>query len=535
MPVNFDRPAYRDGIRQRVQEKFAGLNHTSGASDGDIYYMQNMTGDEYPVACPRAKRAILGSVEKPNGICYYDGLYYVDGTRFMRVRNGSEEADVQVGTVSDCVKRFACLGAYIIILPDKLYYNRLTGEFGGIEAEWSGTASFEDGTFAGEASEGCRIVTTGVEFPFRVGDAVTISGADNEANNQTIIVREISEDGKSLGFYEHSFINATGQSLTIKRTMPDLDFICENENRLWGCKGDTIYASKPGDPFNWNVFDGLASDSYAVDVGSSGDFTACVSYLGYPIFFKENRIYKVYGTKPSNFQVMSSATLGVLTGAERTLAVAGETLFYLSPVGVMAYTGGVPENISAAFGTTKFVGGSGGSDGVKYFASLSDDEGDISLYCYDTRIGSWHRQDNLDAIGFARGEGDEFQGAFALGADGQLLRVSGNSRIPVGWNTESDFESVLEFADFIEKSPNRKFTSKILIRAEVEDGATLTVLLSTDGGEYMTVNTLTGRGKKSYYLPFAIRRCDHFRVKLVGNGFWRLLSMTRECAEGSPL
>ena len=63
----------------------------------------------------------------------------------------------------------------------------------------------------------------------------------------------------------------------------------------------------------------------------------------------------------------------------------------------------------------------------------------------------------------------------------------------------------------------------------------LTVLLSTDSGEYMTVNTLTGRGKKSYYLPFAIRRCDHFRVKLVGNGFWRLLSLTRECAEGSPL
>lgn len=535
MPVNFDRPAYRDGIRQRVQEKFAGLNHTSGASDGDIYYMQNMSGDEYPVACPRGKRAILGSVEKPNGICYYDGLYYVDGTRFMRVRNGSEEADVQVGTVSDCVKRFACLGAYIIILPDKLFYNRLTGEFGGIEAEWSGTAAFEDGTFAGEAAEGCRIVTTGTEFPFAVGDAVTISGADNESNNQTIIVREISDDRKSLGFYEHSFVNATGQSLTLKRTMPDLDYICENENRLWGCKGDTIYASKPGDPFNWNVFDGLASDSYAVDVGSSGDFTGCVSYLGYPIFFKENRIYKVYGSKPSNFQVMSSATLGVLTGADRTLAVAGETLFYLSPVGVMAYTGGVPENISAPFGTTKFVGGSGGSDGVKYFASLSDDKGDISLYCYDTRIGTWHRQDNLDAIGFARGEGDEFQGAFALGADGQLLRVSGNSRIPVGWNTEANFESVLEFADFIENSPNRKFTSKLVVRVDVDDGASVTVQVNFDDGEYMTVNTLNGRGKKSYYLPFRLKRCDHFRVRFIGSGFWRLCSLTRECSEGSPM
>ena len=66
-----------------------------------------------------------------------------------------------------------------------------------------------------------------------------------------------------------------------------MDFICENENRLWGCKEDTIYSSKLGDPFNWNVFDGLSTDSYAVNVRIDGDFTACCSYLGYPVFFKE--------------------------------------------------------------------------------------------------------------------------------------------------------------------------------------------------------------------------------------------------------
>ena len=85
-----------------------------------------------------------------------------------------------------------------------------------------------------------------------------------------------------------------------------------------GCgaaKGDTVYASKLGDPFNWNVFDGLSTDSYAVDVGSAGDFTACCSYLGYPCMFKEEHIYKVYGDKPSNFQVMGSASWGWKRGA----------------------------------------------------------------------------------------------------------------------------------------------------------------------------------------------------------------------------
>ena len=46
-------------------------------------------------------------------------------------------------------------------------------------------------------------------------------------------------------------------SLTVKRTVPDLLYVCENENRLWGCDKTTIYASKLGDIFNWNVYDGM--------------------------------------------------------------------------------------------------------------------------------------------------------------------------------------------------------------------------------------------------------------------------------------
>lgn len=533
MPVEFASPVYSDGIKQKTQTKFAGLDHTSGAADGAIFDMKNLTADEYPVARPRDARAELRTLTKPNGICLFDEMYYVDGTSLRKLVNVTGETDTVCGTVTDTPKKFACIGAYIIILPDKKYLNRLTGESGSLEAEWTGTASFADGQYAGEDAEGCRIKTTGTEFPFKAGDAVEISGATDAGNNKTIIIREISDDKKDLGFYENSFTAATNQTLTLKRGVPDLDFICENENRLWGCKGNTIYASKPGDPFNWNVFDGLASDSYAVDVGSAGNFTACVSYLGYPIFFKENRIYKVYGSKPSDFQVMSSATLGVLTGAERTLAVAGETLFYLSPVGILAYTGGIPENISMPFGTTRFTGGTGGSDGIRYFASLTADDGTTTLYCYDTRYGLWHKQDDLKAVGFARGEGATYQGAFALGDDGKIIRVSGTGSSD-GWTPEGKISSMLEFADFLEGSPNKKSTAKILLRVGLETGASLTVELKSDGGAWKNVRTLPPSDKKSYYLPINIRRCDHFRIRLRGTGMWRLYSLTREASEGSP-
>lgn len=131
-------------------------------------------------------------------------------------------------------------------------------------------------------------------------------------------------------------------TLSVRRTVPDLLYVCENENRLWGCDKTTIYASKLGDIFNWNVYDGLDTDSYSVDTGSAGSFTACVSYLGYPIFFKEEHIYKVYGSIPSNFEIMGSATLGVAEGSAGSLAVAGEILFSPLPgAGVMAYSGGI--------------------------------------------------------------------------------------------------------------------------------------------------------------------------------------------------
>ena len=121
-----------------------------------------------------------------------------------------------------------------------------------MEASWSGSAKIQDGTYAGENAEANTIYAAGANWAdtFQVGDAVAISGCTiHESNNQTIIIREI--DGDYLRFYENSFtINSGGdtETLTIAREMPELDFICENENRLWGCKGDTVYASKLGDP-----------------------------------------------------------------------------------------------------------------------------------------------------------------------------------------------------------------------------------------------------------------------------------------------
>lgn len=516
---------YGSGIGKSVQVTFAGYDHTAGAGDGAIWDMQNLTGDLYPVLAPREKRYLTGTLTKPNGLYARDGLYWADGTGFY--------ADGELkGAVTDGRKTFASLGAYIVILPDKAYYNRLTGEFGSIESRWSGAVTIQDGVFAGENAKANTIQAAGVDWSgiFRVGDAVKISGCTkHEGNNKTAVVREI--DRTWLRFYENVFeIDEDGDAETVEiaREMPELEFVCENENRLWGCRGNEIYACKLGDIFNWNVFDGLSTDSYAVTVGSAGDFTGACSYLGYPCFFKEEHIYKVYGDRPANFQVMGSASLGTAKGAGRSFAIAGEVLYYLSRIGIVAYSGGVPQSIASPFGTQRFKNAVGGSDGQKYYVSMEGENG-WELFVYDTQRGLWHREDESHVLDWGWNGG-----LYRLDADGKMWFTGGEP--PEGAQAEGDIESFAEFADFTEGSPNVKGTGKLLLRLELEEGARLTVAMQFDSdGVWREVKTLYAQRKRSVYLPIIPRRSDHFRIRLSGRGAWRLHSMTRESYTGSEL
>lgn len=92
----------------------------------------------------------------------------------------------------------------------------------------------------------------------------------------------------------------------LERRVPDMDYLTECDNRVWGCsnKENVIYACKLGDPTNWFSYRGIAADSYAVTVGSDGAFTGAATCMGYALFFKENTLHKLYGSKP---RISSSA------------------------------------------------------------------------------------------------------------------------------------------------------------------------------------------------------------------------------------
>lgn len=518
---------YRDKIRKAQQIAFGGYNHTAGAKDGQIWDMLNMTSDEYPVLSTRKRAWEARKADRPYGLHVNDGLYWVDGTDFMK--DGERK-----GKVSEGAKVFADLGSYIIVFPDKKYYNKAEDKFGEMEHRVSGSFKIKDGTYAGETAKANTIYSEAVKWTkgFRVGDGVTISGATrHSSNNKTVVIKEKTDN--ALVFYENSFDISSGgdnETLTIARSIPDMDFICENENRLWGCKGDTIYASKLGDPFNFNVFDGVATDSYAVKVGSAGEFTACAKFLGHAVFFKEEMIYKVYGNKPSNFQVMGSGVLGVKAGSHNSIAIASERMFYLSRAGIVVYTGGVPQSISEVFGKQVFKSGVGGSDGKKYYISLESDT-KWQTFVYDPAKNMWHKLNDLETTGFAY-----YKGLFShirhVG-----FRFDGlEEDKPEGYYIERDDSSMVEFADFVEDSPNKKGTSKLQLRTELAENASISVYIQFDSsGKWELVKKLNAPKKRSFYLPIIPRRSDHFRIKIEGIGQWKLHSLVRESYIGSEL
>lgn len=126
---------------------------------------------------------------------------------------------------------------------------------------------------------------------FAAGDGVVIEGCREESLNGSHVL-EAAEDGALVVPGMIAGQATQTEELTVRRSVPEMDFVIESGNRLWGCRyGVTdgkavneIYASKLGDFKNWNCYAGRSTDSYVATRGSDGPFTGAADYLGSPLF-----------------------------------------------------------------------------------------------------------------------------------------------------------------------------------------------------------------------------------------------------------
>lgn len=549
------------------------------------------------------------------GISGRDKLVHIRGTEVFW--DFTKVDGISVSTAENMLpKKIVSMGAYVCIWPDKVFFNTVDltdkGSMERMYEKMGGSVTLQmcrmDGTnydmsqisvgtmppasptngqlwidqtsdvdvlrqyyspteeWQEVASTYVKIGAAGVGSGLKEYDTVMIEGmaaVDTEtqhikdqvaALNGSYIVYGAGENYVIIaGLISKTHSALKNQKVNVDRKVPDLDYICESNNRLWGCKYgmengqvvNEIRACKLGDFRNWSCFMGISTDSYTASIGTDGEFTGCVTQRGYPVFFKENCIHRVTGQTPSSFQISTTTCRGVQKGSWRSVAVVNEMIYYKSRQDIMEYDGNMPMSVSEQLGRVMYSDARAGACGDKYYISMKDTNGNWSLFTYNTTKSIWYREDDLHALGFGA-VGDEL---YIIDEDNNtMVSVSGNAFGSTGtFHLEEDPEWCAEFGlSGIENLPNSygnmarsdingsHYLSRFDIRMYLEeDGKAELEIMYDSNGEWTKQGEIRGNRMRMFMLPVIPKRCDHLRFRMKGKGDCRIYSIARHMEVGS--
>ncbi len=578
-------PAVREAV-----DTFRGLNQGQDTGPGEFSRMENLTADCYPVlaTCKQPRR--LSSGCQSNVLVKEDICYVVDG----ELSAGQERYDLGL---TPGKKRLVSMGAYILIFPDKVYFNTADPQdYGPIEqvveeANWelipcdaqgAGLVCSHVSPTAPEApTDGqlwfdtsrvrpcfCRYNAASHRWAavesfvclalrwdinpkwpyedyftdcFSTGDSVSLDilgdelidldhgfALEGEAMNQAVYALEGEHTVTVLSGTRLMFPGAIPERICVQNTlrlrapMPDMDFLFECGNRLWGCRYglrsgrfvNEIYASRLGDFRNWTSNRGVSTDAYTASVGTDGPFTAAINYLGYPLFFKENYLHRVYGSHPGEYRIQTTPCQGVAPDCGDSLSLLGDTALYLGRNGVCAYDGAMPTGISRELG--QLTGPAVGCV-CKECYYLAVKEG---LFVYHSRYRVWHRRD-LSHVGAMVGQGGDVYYCDSRTQELYYLEKGGD---------QVDFH----FTTGIIAGSQQQRIRSLCLRYGLTGWARVAVEYDSSG-VWQEVGELKPTGLGWAHKPARPRRCDHFRLKVYGKGSFRLHSIVKTLEKGSDL
>jgi hypothetical protein len=388
---------------------------------------------------------------------------------------------------------------------------------------------------------------TNIGKNFEKMDVVKISGVTGtyaDTFNTDMCIWDKSDNSIIVTALINETFTKTG--ITIKREPPDLDFICEHGNRIWGCNSAAheIYACKLGDPTNWRSYLGTTEDSYAATVGTDGDFTGCAEQGGTVVFFKEKHIHRLYGSYPSNYQIEAKPERGCQKGCEKSIKLINGLLIYKAVDGICIYEGSYPRLLSDNLGRDRYKQATAGIWQDKYYIVMTNEETNVrSLFVYDTKANLWHIED----------VGITFD--FFVNYKNRLMFYDGSKILVEGRNTKIDGTTYTADSSELSwmwtsgiiglDSPATKYISQLLFRMSMEMGSEIKIELEYDSSgvweekgnivnkyEKNRRNTQGYTALRSIELPVIPRRCDHMRIRLSGKGMIKLFSISKRITQG---
>lgn len=490
-----------------------GINYSDNRTDGDLAESQNVSTRRWPYLSPRSKREkvpMSGSTDYSNVTAmtsWADSFVTVRGTDLWY-------GDEKVGSVTAGAKQFAVVNTKLVIWPDKVYLDMTNKTIVPMGASLS---------VSGAKFTASEITVTGADLTtkFKVGDTVSISGSSIAGNNKDVFIRALTATTITTNADSLAAVEDTG-AITIQRKVPDLDFICESGNRLWGCSNAdmTIYASALGDPTNFYVYEGLSTDSYAVAVGSDGDFTGCCKLSSSVLFWKERTLHKMLGDYPAEYALYDYSVDGLKAGCHGSMVIINETLYYMGLHGIYTYRGGTPQSISAQLGNHDMEMGVAGTDGELLYLSALD-AGRKEFLVYDTGMGMWIREDDTRAVAFTR----VGKYCYYLSDNGVVWQADTGK-------DDADIEWMAQFTPFYETVEGRKMFSRLLIRLQLSKGAWVKAEYRCDGGRWIEAGKILGEKEDVNQMRIAPNRCDKFEIRLSGKGMCAIQNILREFSVG---
>lgn len=404
-----------------------------------------------------------------------------------------------------------------------------------------------------------KLFSMGIGEKFKAGDGITISGIKAaetiynmstgepvtdkqreqlEALEGSHVILECSKDEIVINGIMDAQCSISSV-ITVKRSIPVMDFIVEHNNRLWGCRYgldaagefvNILYASKLGDFRNWTVYRGIDTDSYYANVGTDGPFTGAIAW-GYGdrvLFFKEAGYHAVTGGGPATFRVEWVPCEGVQKGSGKSLQELDGVIYYKSPTGVCALSGALPVHIGEVFGQEQYRDAVGGVCGRKYYLNMTGGTRDHTfVWDHDKRM--WHREEGERLKLIVSGGED----AYLLTPDGQLKTVLGTA----GFEEENVTGKVKWMAQtgiLGAEHPDRKYLTRINVRMKLERGSRLRLFIRYDSaGSWVPVCNVASSVLRAYDFPIRIRRCDHYELRFEGEGPGEVQSIVKTYQTGS--
>ena len=577
-------------LSENTVSLFGGVNKNYYIGENYFADTKNTTASLFPLLATRQKRISLTGFDTcPSSLHTTNGITYTIGSELWH--NGVLQFD---GLTESDKKQIVSMGSNVIVFPDGYYINTQTKDENGVCVEqdflaqknviknkyiyiipcledriptysdtcpndpadkqlWLNTSSVPNSLniysqttdeWSVIASTHLCIMTEGIDNGLNIGDVVDIRGIDivlegaykiADCGSGYIVVGETIDSMIKIYCTEQ-------YPLQVERDIPILDFVCEHQNRLFGCRygknknGDfvnEIYASKLGDPKNWNCYSGLSTDSYAASCGSEGEWTGIISHMGYVVFFKENKIHRLFGTKPANYTLYQDDFAGIKKGSESSLALINGALIYHSETGVYSYTGTSPTCISSELGTERFSNAVSAICKGVYYICFTDSKNTRHLYTYDITKKIWHREDSTDYKFLSAYDGNilgvkcgEFQELELLKSDElpllceQIFKNTIKHEGVFDWYVESGKMGLL-IDDY-------KYVNKLKIRLECGSGSFVSVYIMLDSnGIWDECGSITSSKLTPFVFDVIPPRCDHFSIKICGKGDCKIFSFTK--------